>query len=311
MIARLNRLDAHGRMRFRFAALAIFLLAAPAFAQEQVVDARYVPKVEHPAYRGEGPVVAIDEAHRNFHTLDGKYAPFGKLLAADGYRVRASTARFSAIALNGIDILVIANARAPAGSAFGEDEIAALKQWVEGGGSLLLISDHAPFGRAAAALARAFGVDMGTGYAVARQDGNITADIEFSGKALGEHPVLAGRDGTERVKHVRSFTGQSLGVPPGGIALLTLPPDALEVTGTQEVAALRHGQTVPGRRVGGRAQALAIPIGKGRLVVAGEAAMFSAQIVTFPGEPPMRMGLRAEDDAQFALNVAHWLSRLL
>jgi hypothetical protein len=297
-------------MRVRFAATA-FLLAAPAFAQEQVVDARYAPKVEHPAYHGEGPVVAIDEAHRNFHTLEGEYAPFGKLLRADGYRLRASTTRFSADALKGIDILVIANARAPVGSAFGEDEIVALRQWVAGGGSLLLISDHAPFGGAAAALARAFGIDMGTGYAVARQDGVITSNIEFSGGALGAHAILAGRDTTERVKHVRSFTGQSLGVPAGGVALLTLPSDTLEVAGPSEIAALRHGQIVHGRRVGGRAQALAVAIGKGRLVVAGEAAMFSAQILTFPGEASERMGLRAEDDEQFALNVAHWLSRLL
>lgn len=290
--------------------LASLLMASSALAQQEV-DSRYAPKVEHPAYQANGPVVAIDEAHRNFHTLEERYAPFGKLLGADGYRVRASNARLTPGALSGIDILVIANARAPAGSAFDEDEIAALKQWVEGGGSLLLISDHAPFGRAAAALARAFGVDMGTGYAVTRQDGAITANIEFSGKALGDHPILSGRGKGEAVKHVRSFTGQSLGVPAGGTALLTLPPDTLEVADTEAIAALRHGQTVPGRRVGGRAQALAIPIGKGRLVVAGEAAMFTAQVVTFQGEPPQRMGLRAEDDAQFALNVAHWLSRLL
>ena len=297
-------------MKASLGLLLSLLVASPALAQQEV-DRGYAPKVEHPAYQANGPVVAIDEAHRNFHTLEDRYGPFAKLLSADGYRVRASNARFTPAALAGIDVLVIANARAPTGSAFDDDEIATLKQWVEGGGSLLLISDHVPFGRAAAALARAFGVDMGTGYAVTRQDGAITANIEFSGKALREHPILSGRNKDEAVKHVRSFTGQSLGVPTGGTALLTLPPDTLEVADTDAIAALRHGQTVPGRRVGGRAQALAMPVGKGRLVVAGEAAMFTAQILTFTGQPPQRMGLHAEDDAQFALNVAHWLSRLL
>ncbi|HEX4739183.1 MAG TPA: hypothetical protein VH331_16655 [Allosphingosinicella sp.] len=293
-------------------AVAFALVAAPAAAQQEV-DTHYRPKVEHPAYSANGPVVAVDEGHRNFHTLGGRYAPFGKLLTADGYRVQASSAPFSSDALKGVDVLVIANAL-PAergGSAFSDAEIAALKQWVQGGGSLLLISDHAPFGRAASALAAAFGVDMGTGYAVARQDGKITANIEFSGGALGAHPILHGRDKAEQVRHVKSFTGQSLGVPAGGTALLTLPDDALEVANERAIDQLRRGDTVPGRRVGARAQALAFTLGKGRVVVAGEAAMFSAQIVHFPGGETMRMGLWADDDEKFALNVLHWLTRLI
>ena len=32
-------------------------------------------------------MVAIDEAHSNFHTASGQYKPFTDLLTADGYRV--------------------------------------------------------------------------------------------------------------------------------------------------------------------------------------------------------------------------------
>jgi hypothetical protein len=74
---------------------------------------------------------------------------------------------------------------------------------------------------------------------------------------------------------------------------------------------VRRGDTVPGRRVGGRAQALAFGLGKGRVVISGEAAMFSAQIVHFPGGVTERMGLSADDDQKFAINILHWLSRLL
>jgi hypothetical protein len=48
------------------------------------------------------------------------------------------------------------------------------------------------------------------------------------------------------------------------------------------------------------------------VVILGEAAMLSAQVVNLPGREPMRMGLNVpgHDDQQFALNVLHWLSRL-
>jgi hypothetical protein len=293
-------------------AFALLALATPAAAQQEV-DSHYRPKVSRPAYPAAGPVVAVDEAHRNFHTLGGRYAPFGKLLEADGYRPQPSSAPFSAASLRGVDVLVIANALpgAPGASAFDEAEIAQVRQWVEGGGSLLLIADHAPFGRAASALAAAFGVEMGTGYAVARQWGKVTANIDFSGGGLGDHPILHGRDSGERIRHVQSFTGQSLSTASGDAALLILPADAIEVADPPAIGALRRGETVPGRRVGGRPQAVALAVGKGRLVVAGEAAMFSAQVIHFPGGQTERMGLWAADDEKFALNVLHWLSRLL
>lgn len=290
------------------ALLAAFLLPFAAAAQQRA-DARYKPRIERPAYAaGAGPVVAIDEAHDNFHTLAGKYAPFGALLTADGYRVRASTAPFSAEALSEVGVLVIANARSPTAgaSAFSAAEIAALRDWVSAGGSLLLISDHAPFGTAASRLGEAFGVNMGLGYVAARGGGGVTSQILFRGRQLGEHPILAGRDSAERVRSVRSFTGQSLSVPPGATALLSLPPDALEVASSADIRALAQGGSVPARSAAGRAQAIALPFGKGRVVVSGEAAMFTEQIVPGIG----RVGLLSEDDQQFALNVLHWLSRI-
>ena len=67
-----------------------------------------------------------------------------------------------------------------------------------------------------------------------------------------------------------------------------------------------------GKRLDGRAQGLAMPFGKGRIAVFGEAAMFSAQVATFDGQS-MRMGMNVpgNDDRQLALNVMHWLARLI
>jgi hypothetical protein len=70
------------------------------------------------------------------------------------------------------------------------------------------------------------------------------------------------------------------------------------------------------RPVGGRAQGIAMKYGKGRLVVAGEAALFSAQIIRYKEgdeqhEFKMGMNVPGNDDRQFTLNVMHWLSGLL
>lgn len=57
---------------------------------------------------------------------------------------------------------------------------------------------------------------------------------------------------------------------------------------------------------------LFVPLGKGRILAAGEAAMFSAQRSGPQGAG--RMGFNeptAPQNAQFVLNVLHWLSGLL
>lgn len=280
----------------------LFLLA-PMTAAQQVAISNYDPKITAPAFAGEGPVVAIDGAHQNFHTIEGRYAPFATLARADGYRPRALTEAATATSLIGTAILVIANAR----QRYTAAEIAAIRGWVEQGGSLLLIADHAPFGTATTPLAAAFGVEMGNGYVAARQDGKITSRIAFSGRLLGAHPITAGSGPGGRVRRVESFTGQSLSVPAGAVALLTLPDDALEVAGSPQVDALRRGESVPGRRVGGRAQAVALELGKGRVVIAGEAAMFTAQQM----QSGAKVGLDVADDQRFVRNVMAWLARAI
>jgi len=299
-----------GRIKWLAGITLAVAAAAPIAAKEvQHADARFTPRIAHPAYVSDGPVVAVDEAHHNFHTLEGKFDPFGKLAAADGYRVRPSAVPFSAQSLTGVNLLVIANARVPdqGGEAFTPQEIAAVRQWVEDGGSLLLIADHAPFGTAARPLAEAFGVDMGTGFAIVRQGGAITANIEYRGSELGVHPILAGRDSSERVEEVKTFTGQSLGIPAGATGLLLLPPNALGVLSLDDLHRFADGAAVQGMRIGGRAQAVALTVGRGRVVVAGEAAMFTEQIIPDLG----RVGLTVDDDQQFVLNILHWLSRTL
>ena len=64
-------------------------------------------------------------------------------------------------------------------------------------------------------------------------------------------------------------------------------------------------------RVDGMLQGAIRSVGRGRVAVFGEAAMFTAQ-VTGPDQTPMGMNHpSAGDNAQFVLNVLHWLSGLL
>jgi hypothetical protein len=311
--------------------------AAAAHARQQVVDPDFKAIVEKPAYLGAGPTVAIDEAHDNFHTAGGQYKPFADLLRNDGYKVAGSSRKFEPGIFVGVDVLVIANARNLAGlaagdlsrPAFTESECDVVRDWVRAGGSLLLISDHAPFGNAAANLSERFGVAMGKGWAFDAGDtrGSITTQLVFSraNGLLGSHPVLSGRDPSEEVKTIRSFTGQSLGIPAGAVALMKLSPTAREAATPDDLDAEAQARSAAapsgtaGARsvsVAGRAQGLAMRFGNGRLIVLGEAGLLSAQVVTVPegtATRTFRMGMNVpgNDDRQFALNALHWLSGLL
>jgi hypothetical protein len=295
-------------------AICIFLALTclPAFAQQQA-DPEFDTSVESPAYKKVGPRVMFDEAHHNFHTTDGRYKPFVDLLRKDGYNVIRNRQSFSKTRLSGFKILVISNAlgaeeyddEGADKPAFNDDEIAAVADWVKGGGALLLIADHAPFGGAAAALASRFGVDMSKGYTFDPQNsvaGNPTQLI-FSrdNKLLVMHPITEGRNENERVKLVRSFTGQSLKGPEGSIDILKLSDSATDKPTFQNETSVSAA---------GRAQAIALKFGKGRLVVHGEAAMLSAQI---SGAEKRTMGMNTpgNDNKQYALNLMHWLSGIL
>lgn len=319
--------------------LALGMLVSTEARAQQVADPNFNATVERPAYTRNHPTVAIDEAHSNFHTATGRYKPFADLLRSDGYQIVPWSKTFEKGGLKGIEVLVISNANAPGGTAgddsskpaFTEQECDALQEWVRSGGSLLLIADHTPFGGAAENLAQRFGVDMGRGFVfdLSNSDGNPTTMVySVDNGLLGAHTLLKGRNSTEEVKRIVSFTGQSLGVPNGATALMKLSTTAYESPSRSELqAALDRGPqggtgdskesiSAHSKTVGGRAQGIAMTFGKGRLVVMGEAGMFSAQVVRFNEggqEQELRMGMNVpgNDDRQFALNVLHWLSRLL
>ena len=320
------------RARHVLQALGCLSLSSFTLGAQQVSDPHFDTSVEAPAYASGGPTVAIDEAHGNFHTADGRYKPFADLLRSDGYQVVAFSSTFDARSLAGIDVLVISNARnLPAiragdtsQSAFRDDEADAVRDWIQEGGSLLLIADHAPFGHAAESLGQRLGVEMGKGYAFERENADgVTTQLEFSreNRLLGDHPITRGRDASEAVSHVTAFTGQSLGVPADAVVLMRLSETAREAAtpddlDAEDAAAENPDSTQFGSHstaLGGRAQGIAMTHGMGKVVVLGEAAMLSAQILRFDDGSEMKAGMNApgNDNRQFSLNVLHWLSGLI
>jgi len=313
-------------MRTILAALAGATLAVafatPTLASQQVVDTTFAPRLRGaPTYlRGKGPVVVIDEAHNEFHTANGSYAPFRKLLEADGFVVRPNAARFDSASLGAARVLVIANAvsaqnrtrnawRLPSHSAFDAAEIASVASWVRRGGSLLLIADHLPFAGAADSLANTLGVFFANGFAMPGTVGKRAGEIVFRrGGGLVRHIITDGRSASERVDSVVSFTGSAfrLGVSVTDAAPLMRLPAGTRVR--MPIVAWEFSDSTPEFRGDGMLQGAVFRLGRGRIGVFGEAAMFSAQ-VTGPERSPMGMNAPyAAGNPQFALNTLHWLA---
>ena len=304
-------------------------------------------------------MVLFDQAHHNFMRSNRTARHLLDLLRNDGYRIRSRYDPLDTNALSNVDVLIIANPYAhsaddwyhrgyewwkwsaeSAAPAIGDDEITAIVRFVRDGGSLLLAVGGAPWAGAASELATALGIQFRN--ADTRAPGQVP-ETEFesrgvhfmrsdlreqmrqanpdsaarSGVMPTSHPIVRG-DGTdsERLWQVQSYLGQSIVGPAGSVSLLDLPDDAVDWFKESPGA---EWQTLP---AAGRSQAVAFELGKGRIVVVADAAVFFARVWRARSiAAPMAMAwpedLAASVDPdygatpmnrQFALNVMHWLS---
>lgn len=293
-------------MRLLLLVLATMLAGSSAVGQ-QVADMDFKPEVGAPKYAaGKGPVVVLDEAHHNFHTAEGRFKPFAQLLGNDGYVVKRGQSLFTATSLREAKVLVISNAlnernvedwSLPNPSAFTVEEIAAVKQWVSDGGSLFLIADHMPIAGCNEDIARAFGFTFYNGFAMDTTKSSGPDLFSWANGRLRETPLTKGLD------EIYTFTGQAFDYPADATPLvvlderfkLWLPKVAWEFDhDTQKIDA------------SGKAQGAYMNLGEGRVVVFGEAAMFSAQ----KAGKDNRFGFNhplARNNAAFLLRLIHWL----
>lgn len=266
--------------------------------------------------------VLVDRAHHNGHNLFTTLRPLAAMLSSEGYSLISSESSFDPEGLARGSVLVISNAlnqrnaggdwSLPTPSAFENVEIQAVQDWVQEGGSLLLIADHMPFPGAAEALAAAFGVTFNNGFAFdATQIPAPFTCLEprqiqvfrRSDGSLADHAITNGRNAAERVDSVATFTGQAF--EPDGVTASLLTFGSTAVSWTPEVAWQFDSET-PELIVDGWRQGAVREFGLGRVALFGEAAMFTEQ--TCGSGFPMGMNApAASQNRQFILNLFRWL----
>lgn len=286
----------------------IFFSPVVTFSQQQP-DLDYIPKINQPLFEpGKGPVMLVDGGHNNFHTLTEGFAPFGKVAEMDGFIVKDMPGDIKPEQLKDAKILVIANAlneknvdswQQPVLPAFTPGEVAAIKEWVWNGGRLFLVADHMPFAGAAAMLAKPFGFSFNDGFALRKPKRKFDV-FSFADRTL-KHCELTDMHGT--VDSIVTFTGQAFAIPDSAISVITLdsnykvllPEMAWEFNSNMEI--------VPAE---GMSQLAYARYGSGKVAVAGEAAMFTAQRA---GD--IKIGLNSDfapNNLQLLRNILEWLA---
>jgi hypothetical protein len=157
---------------------------------------------------------------------------------------------------------------------------------------------------AARNIADAFEVNMYNGYAIHVKDGYET--FTRAAGQLQSNVITNGRNASEKVDSITIFTGHAF----------------LPVRATTPIIRFNNDHRVFFPKVageftdttayinaGGLFHSVYFKEGKGRVIIAAEAAMFSAQLA---GPDKAKFGMNepaAKRNPQFLLNIIHWLDR--
>lgn len=284
---------------------AIVIVSGTPLEAQQVIDTAFRAPVGKPAFTlGTGPVVLIDQGH--FNAVDStRYRPAMDLLRRDGYVVERLMGPVTRDALARARILVSfmygSSARAAIArlrqqnpgltniSAFNDTEIAIIRDWIETGGSFLFAVDHQPAPLAVDALTRSLGLQFLNGIAFIDPSARLT--FRRADSTLSDHSI------TQGIEQVATFGGSAFRLERQGEPLLVLG------AGVRMYFASDSSE-IP---VSGWLQGAALTIGKGRLVVFGEAGMFTAEL-NAPGNPMGMNAAIARQNPQFLLNAVRWLA---
>ena len=302
-------------MRFLFS---IFFLLFSVFSFGQMLnDSSFNAKISKPKYKKQkGPTILIDGGHHNFIVEMGLIKPFVDMAINDGYKPTIDSGVFTPAYLAKYKIVLITPAmpfkfgskKEISGEiTFTDQELAVLKDWVTNGGSLIILSEHAPIDKSMAPLLNTFGIQSSTGavYDSANCDTTVTLPyfetiLKFtrSNGLLNEnHPITTGSKKKELVRNVETYTGCAL-----------YGPSYINIFKLGSTAGIRKWNGISPLG-GGDSQCLAGGFGKGKIVALGDCNGFTAMYVKSGGKR-LSAGMQVEqyDWKQFVLNTLHWLA---
>jgi len=190
---------------------------------------------------------------------------------------------------------------------FTNQELNELKDWVSNGGSLVILSEHAPIDKSMTPLLNTFGIQSSIGAVYDTVNCDTAVKVSYfetilkfnSGNELlnKNHPLIKGRNKNELVNNVETYTGSALS-----------GPSYINIFKLGSTAGIRkwNGILPSG---GGDSQCLAGNFGKGKIVALGDYNGFTAMYVNSGGKK-LLAGMQVEqyDWKQFVLNTLHWLS---
>lgn len=300
-----------------------FLLALPLIlsfiVQGQMLnDTPFDATTDHPKYaKDKGPAVLFDAGHFNFIVHLGLANPLIDVATADGYRVTVDSMKFTKSYLSNFKIIVIFPAMPfKFGSkkqvtdeiTFTSDELNALHEWVDEGGSLLMFNEHAPIDKSVTPLFNKFGIQLSIGIivdSIYHDTSSIAANKESllmftrsNGLLNTQHPITQGERKDETINKIMTYGGGGL-KGKGYVNIFKLSPSAtIKKYSVSEPSGIADSQALAGN------------FGKGKVVALGDCNGFTAMYV-MQGSNKLSAGMqvREYDWKQFALNTFHWLSK--
>lgn len=277
-------------------------------------DSEFDVSVSDPQLKIIKPKVLFDEAHKNHHKIGTTYQPFATLITNDGCSVTSTKEPVNNAVLTNTDIYIIATAMGKEDPGdkppFTQNEADLIEQWVKDGGSLLLITEHFPFGLAMLPVLSKFGVEVHNGYTEDTLLNNQEVrDALLFTKSKGNlnpvHPIL------NKIERLNTFTGSSVKGDSTWTELLIFTPNAqnfnvkvdVKREGGDITTSVEYADFYSAKDY---SQGICKQYGKGKIVVLAESAFLTAQI----DKNGNKYGMNSpdEDNKQFVLNLIRWLS---
>jgi hypothetical protein len=304
-------------MLMRFLASFLLLLVSTLSFGQMLNDSPFDASISNPKYKKQkGPTILIDAGHHNFIVEMGLIKPFVDLSTNDGYQPIIDSGVFTPAYLSNYQMALITPAMPfKFGSkkevtneiTYTADELTALKDWVNKGGALIMLSEHAPIDKSMTPLFNTFGIQLSIGavfdslnYDTSIKLASAETMLIFNnsnGLLNSDHPVITGNNRKELVQNIETYTGSALtGAGYTNIFKLSTNAKIKKWNGSQPSG-------------GGDSQCLVGRFGKGKVVALGDCNGFTAMYINTGGKK-FSAGMQVEtyDWRQFVLNTLHWLS---